>query len=101
MNGILGLGLAVLVGILWTKVSDRSHHLGVLFLLGAIMMAVLTPLTFFLARGLAKGLTAGAEYRKEVMWTVWYGLSVLLVSCYTIMMNLLLGLIDLSRSPTG
>jgi magnesium-transporting ATPase (P-type) len=95
-NAIISLLLAARWVILWTKLNGRSNLERFIALFVAIVLPLCTPYTALAAWQLTKKLTSGAEYRKEIMWTLWYGLTNLLFFCY-IMMNLMMSFGDLTR----
>jgi hypothetical protein len=87
LNAIVSLGWTAVWLIRWTRLNERLRQDRFSLLFFAIVVPLLTPYTAFEAWRLTKKLTSGAEYRKEIMWTIWFGLNLLLFGCYLILLS--------------
>ena len=86
-NALFSLGIVAILALRWSKFSHQLWDVRYPYLFVVIMAPLLTPLTALSARGLAKMLTPGGEYHKDIMWTIWYALSLQLLVCYGLLMG--------------
>ncbi len=84
-NAIFAVLLIIDSMMRWDKLSRRINLFQ--FISVAILAPLLIPYAAYSARHLTKKLTSGAEYHKEIMWTIWLGLNCLLGVCYIILLT--------------
>lgn len=85
-DALMGIGLAAIWIIHWTRLSDHPAEDRFFVLSLAILTPLLMPMAAFTAWRLTKGINASTEVRTEIRWAVWCAISAILSSCYTLML---------------
>jgi hypothetical protein len=86
IDALMGIGLAAIWVIHWTRISDHPAEDRFFVLSLAIVAPLLIPLAALTAWRITKGLNSSTKVRTEIRWAVWCAISAILSSCYTLML---------------